>query len=430
MLRLERPRRGRRVVGLALAALALAVPASASAADLTWTGAENANWSTGPAMNFAHSRDFPSPASFKNGDSVIFGGETDVYPVTIEGDVTPSSVAAFPWSRRIVLGGSGRITGSGRLTQFGPGELAIENANAYSGGTTLYRGVLALGSDSALGTGPLRIRTVLTSDGVAALEAYNGARTVTNDVSIENSKEVGFDGSRLTFTRPVGFQASADPYKLRVRNHTVFAAGASGAAKFDQLGSGILELRGPVAPAPSIFGGELRLDDATLATGLEIFFNARLTGEGSVASKLVVAGIVDPGDPDLEGGTSTGRIEAGSLEFFAGGFLVDIPTDGPSDQLVVRGGLVDLRGLDLGVRAQEVTPGASYTIIVNEGGMLIPSAEIPEGTVFIFPRQNGGRVELRLTYQGGDGDDVALKVISVEELPRCEITIGGPPVCL
>ena len=50
----------------------------------------------------------------------------------------------------------GVISGSGALTQMGPGTLTLNAANTYSGPTTLSGGVLSLGSSESAGTsGPM-----------------------------------------------------------------------------------------------------------------------------------------------------------------------------------------------------------------------------------------------------------------------------------
>lgn len=84
-------------------------------------------------------------------------GEGTTANITVVGDVKPAEMKADN-AGTIVLGGSGRIVGTSSLTMQGTGELKLEMANAYTGGTVVESGTLTAGHADALGTGQVSLR--------------------------------------------------------------------------------------------------------------------------------------------------------------------------------------------------------------------------------------------------------------------------------
>ena len=124
---------------------------------------------------------------------------------------------------------AGAITESGgpmALTVAGTGLLNLPNANVYSGGTTLSAvigssvGTLAVGTNTALGTGTLTL--------TAGVLQANTAVTLANAVALNsNNTPVAFTGSAITFTGAVT-QSNAPLLLVRRSDHTTFAGGVSG----------------------------------------------------------------------------------------------------------------------------------------------------------------------------------------------------------
>jgi len=96
---------------------------------------------------------------------------------SIVGNVTDNGTLAFNRSNTVNF--PGVISGSGAVTQLGPGTVILTANNSYSGGTNLDGGILAVNSDSNLGTGPLSF------DG-GTLEALRAAGGIisTKDVTL------------------------------------------------------------------------------------------------------------------------------------------------------------------------------------------------------------------------------------------------------
>ncbi len=81
--------------------------------------------------------------------------------------------------------------GTATLAKTGAGTLELTGANTYSGGTSLSAGTLALGNDSALGTGALAV-----SGGT--ITGTGGARTIANNVNVGGNFAIG-GAQALTF---------------------------------------------------------------------------------------------------------------------------------------------------------------------------------------------------------------------------------------
>lgn len=125
---------------------------SGSAASLVWTGTgagggiwdsqTTSAWSGGPT------------STFFNFDAVTFDNTTGNGNVTLNGTVSPRSLAVNNTTTAYVFGGTGSIGGSTSLVKSGTGKLTISGSNSYSGGTLLNAGSVVLGSATANAFGP------------------------------------------------------------------------------------------------------------------------------------------------------------------------------------------------------------------------------------------------------------------------------------
>jgi hypothetical protein len=133
--------------------------------------------------------------------------------------------------------------------------------------------------------------------------------------------------------------------------------------------------------------------------------NARLEGPGTVGAVHVVNGTIGPGSSQFRGTTTTGGLDlvSGSTAIFNAFAGVD--------KFVVNG-TVQLGGtLDFFLDPSfSFPPGTRLTLIDNDGTDAVQGtfAGLPEGTVF------GSTLRpVRITYHGGDGNDVQLIAIGV-----------------
>jgi rhamnogalacturonan endolyase len=106
------------------------------------------------------------PDVFAETDPVSFGPGGSTAPViTIEGTVLPESVTVDS-PTNYTFNGPGSIGGGAVVRKSNTGVLTLSAANAYTGGTLISGGTLAIGNAAALGTGPVTLAGGTLATGV------------------------------------------------------------------------------------------------------------------------------------------------------------------------------------------------------------------------------------------------------------------------
>ncbi|MEI3558038.1 MAG: autotransporter domain-containing protein [Akkermansia muciniphila] len=161
--------------------------------NLVWNGAGVGLWMTGgdPGADSPWSITGSQDNQFYTGDHVTFDGTAaaDKRQITISGNVSPGSVMVT--ADGYVFGGSGSITGSGKLTMNADGTLRINTANAYTGGTELLQGSIAVNNSEALGTGKV---TMAAGTGLI----LGDSSILANDISMTGSGTFTVSGEGAT----------------------------------------------------------------------------------------------------------------------------------------------------------------------------------------------------------------------------------------
>lgn len=153
---------------------AIQLQISGAAASLVWTGAQSAEWSTASIAGSKNWLNGAAPDDFVTGDNVTFD-DSGATTVSIAGaDVAPTSTT-FNHSVNYALGGSFVIS-AGTLTKSGTGTLTINNANTYSGATTIQNGTIIISITNALPTGT----NLILGNNVAGAGATHGTLDLTN----------------------------------------------------------------------------------------------------------------------------------------------------------------------------------------------------------------------------------------------------------
>jgi len=149
-------------------------------------------------------------------------------------------------------------------------------------------------------------------------------------------------------------------------------------------------------------GGTLRIEaGSTVPNPVQLNAGAILAGDGNAGAVTSTGGIVSPG-------SNPGRLTVSTISLnAASSFLVDINGATPAtqhDQLRVTG-TVALGGVLTLAGDFAATPGTEIVLIDNVGGSAVNGIfeGLPEGS-FV----GGGAVPYRISYVGGDGNDVTL----------------------
>jgi autotransporter-associated beta strand protein len=170
--------------------LSLISPASLvwSGSDTTWDVDNTAGWLNGD-----------TPAVFNYGDAVTFNDIGSGLPVTLNGPYLSASSVTVDSTQLYTFTGTGSIAGPGNLIYTGSGQLTLDNANTYTGGTLISNSeaYLYLEDYAGLGSGPV---TLGEAGGEMEIEAegasgvgINGDIIVADDFTIiaDNSGNYG-----------------------------------------------------------------------------------------------------------------------------------------------------------------------------------------------------------------------------------------------
>jgi hypothetical protein len=152
------------------------------------------------------------------------------------------------------------------------------------------------------------------------------------------------------------------------------------------------------------------MDNLTISGGT-------VSGAGSVGKLYGLAGTVDPGD--TVGTLTTGNFSLNSLMTFS--LKVGTTSNGVNDKVLVNG-TVSLNNATLSVTTGNfITLGTTYTIIQNDGTDVVSGTflNLPEGSSY-----TSGNTIFTVSYKGGTGNDVTLKVISTV-LPPTPVNVPG-----
>jgi autotransporter-associated beta strand protein len=257
----------------------------------------------------------------------------------ITGNVTDNGNLAFNRSDNITFGGA--ISGTGTLTQNGPGTLTLPNANSYSGGTFLLGGTLAVGNNAALGSGPLGM-----VDGTTLQFTQNG-------LNLPNAISLGV----LAGTIDTG------------ANTETLSGVISGPNDLTKIGSGTL-----ILSATNTYTGPTNVNVGTLdVTGsiassslTTVASGAALIGTGTVGSvQINSGGTFAPGAAGVPG---TSMTIAGNLALQSG-TSYQVYLNPSSTTFANVTGTASLNGNVLASFASGSYVSKQYTILTATGGL-------------------------------------------------------------
>lgn len=327
---------------------------------------------------------------------------------------------------------SGVISGDGDLTKQGSAVLGLSGTNTYGGSTSVEAGTLQNEAFAVLPDGT----TVDVASG--ATWNLNGfSETIaglTGDGTVTNADTTG----TLSIVT-VGFGDATSTFDGVLQDNDT----DSSVLNLTKLGDGVFTLTGDSTydGTTTVNGGTL-IVDGTLDTGetssatVEVNTGATLGGSGTINNVVNIndGGTLSPGNSDID------TLSSESITFDAGSTfeveIIDVNASGATagtdyDQQDVTG-TVDIvtsgdgSTLDLATTGStDIAAGDEYIIILNDdsdsvtgffsalvlngSNVDLGDGELNEGDILSTDFAGSGFIA-RITYQGGDGNDVAILV--------------------
>jgi autotransporter-associated beta strand protein len=428
-------------------------------ADNNWTTA--ANWAgdvapqagddlvfpAGPA-DLVAVNDFAAGTTFNSLNVTGGGYQLGGSAVTLSGGVSADVPAGGSATLALAVGGAGGVV------KAGGGTLVLSGENTYAGLTDIRAGVLEAHADTALGATGAGNETVVQPGAVAADPGGTlrlvGPITVPEAITFSGPGSLAPGPFAVAALQAIGGPTLSGPLTaagyggIAAAEGTLTVTGALG----ESGGPWGLTLSGPVhfaATATTALAGNLtvvgttRFDGRVLAGDTSVLFNGVLRGTGTTGRLSVIGfGVVSPG-ADGPGVLTTGDllIPQGDRNYPPGALEVDLANVAVHGGVGVSGDRVDVRGAVLLGGQLRLLPapglvvprGVRVTIISNDGTDAVTGtfAGLPEGAVV----STVGGVPLRVTYRGGDGNDVELYTVAAADRRRFAAGAGpggGPHV--
>ncbi|QEL16832.1 Ig-like domain repeat protein [Limnoglobus roseus] len=315
--------------------------------------------------------------------------------------------------------------GSG-LTTTGTGTVQLSGTNAYGGGTTITAGNLQVFSAQATGT----MGTVALATGTTLLVSTPTYTLPSGGLQL---------AAGSTFAVPVGLDVTLNGVLTLTADALLNVASAGtlavtdaigGAFGLTKTGEGTLTLVGTSSytGATVVAVGMLRVDgDIASSSGVVVGVAGALSGIGTVGAVTVSGGLLAPGV--LSGTLHTGAVTLGNASTFLTVLGGTTAATGYG-QLVAEA--VDLGGASLQAILGIYTPSPGDTLrIIDNAGLSAVSntfGGLPEGSTLTLLGYT-----FRISYVGGDGNDVTLTNIAgttTTVTTSAATSVYGQPVTL
>ena len=240
-----------------------------AATTLTWVAGSGA-WAEGKGGSKIWSGSV-SDLNFYNGDSVVFNKAATVQ---VESVVLPAKMTVSNASGKVMFTSTGgQITGSASLTKSGAGELELNLANAYTGGTTLQAGKLTTGDEMALGMGAVQLqggelnlngKAVANEVQVSGVASITGGAAYTGKLALKGG---ALSGGALNLAQAADLQSGS------------IANDLAGSGSVVKSGSGTASLSGIIAleGESQVNGGTLELKSGSYTGSLTVNSGGKLT---------------------------------------------------------------------------------------------------------------------------------------------------------
>ena len=383
--------------------------------------------SSGATLVLAGNTSITNEALTLNGPGAIPNGwgalDAEGTTNTWAGPITNNANSTLDaWAAGAALHILGPISGPGGLELFGGGTHYFEGpaTNTYVGITKVDSGTtLVLAKSTTAVPGALDI------SGTAKL-AGDSETAGFSDVTIQASGrlETGGYTDYINALNGSGQLSLGGGGWLLIGNNngsSVFSGVISGAGNLYKYGSGTITLSGTNTYTGTTHAqnGTLLINGYQPQSPVDFYFSTTSTLGGiGVVGPIYATGLVQPG-------ASPGCLTSSNLTFTSTGTyhveLNGLTSCSGYDQMIVRG-TNNLANATLNVSTGFTTPvpiGQQFVIINNDGVDPIAGtfAGLPNGAMFSV-----GGIGFRINYNGGDGNDVVLTVVSA---PGGSVTLNA-----
>jgi autotransporter-associated beta strand protein len=187
--------------------------------SLVWTGSSSTAWDTTTANWLLGS----TAATYADGNDVAFDDSATTTTVAISSAINPDAVVFKNATTSYTVNGSA-IAGSTGVTKTGAGTVTFNNANTYTGTTSITGGIVAIGVTGAT-SGSLGSSTLLLNQGgtfkmadtgghnfpTNAIQGATGASATLSSATLANGYSGAISGpadATLTLSGPISFSSS------------------------------------------------------------------------------------------------------------------------------------------------------------------------------------------------------------------------------
>lgn len=338
-----------------------------------------------------------SPATISGRVNLTGDINTNSHLLTIDTD-TVSTIA-------------GTISGLGGLNKIGIGQVSLHGSNDYEGISLIEDGGVVL--QNVDGLGKSSGETIVSAGGWVMLNSFSTDEPITAEGAGVVGGALGGAGT-AEYSGPVTLSGDTTLFVSNSGSVLTFRGGITGPGHDMNI-----QTFGDVSRTLILDGTNTYTGNTTLLGAGTLLVNGSLAPESSVAIPSggvlggtgTIQGSVNLGSgATLAPGSSTGVLGTGNVSFTSGSTL-EVELNGTTagsdhDQLDVTGTVV-LDGTTLSATLAFVpVPGDELVIINNDGSDAVSGAfdGLAEGATITL-----GGEELVISYQAGDGNDVAIK---------------------
>ena len=290
---------------------------------------------------------------------------------SVTGGITDNGALLIGRSDAITLN---NVSGTGGLTQEGPGTTTLGNDISYSGGTLIEGGTLAAGNLAALGSGNLTINGFningINPSGNAELLA-TATETISSPGTITlagNSTIAAAHGQTLTI--------NPGTLIFGANSITIGAIGQDGVVSF-LFGAHGSNVTNPAAYTVTIQAGTLKAVDASLSLLLQVDTATTIQS----GATLDIGGLSFTADNLQGGGQITNSGAAASLSLVGNGNFTGT-ISGPLS-LTINGGATNLGGNSTYIGGTTISSGASLTLGSGDSSGSVVGTILDNGTLEI-----------------------------------------------